>query len=75
MYEDGGEFINAWNVMLNEYNFREYERLRRIYDLTEKLFAAYKKQKKNSGGMNNTQLSVSLNSDLKDYLQSDYNLV
>nr|XP_016513209.1 PREDICTED: protein FAR1-RELATED SEQUENCE 5-like [Nicotiana tabacum] len=28
-----------------------------------------------SGGMNNTQLSESLNGDLKDYLQSDYNLV
>lgn len=60
--------------MLDRYSLRENKWLQGIYALREKLFAAYGKQIF-SGDMNNTQLSESLNSDLKDYLQSDYNLV
>ncbi|XP_009799717.1 protein FAR1-RELATED SEQUENCE 5-like isoform X2 [Nicotiana sylvestris] len=71
-YEDEVEFIDSWNTILDEYNLHENEWLQGIYTLREKLFAAYGKK---SGGMNNTQLSESLNGDLKDYLQSDYNLV
>ncbi|XP_016501813.2 protein FAR1-RELATED SEQUENCE 5-like [Nicotiana tabacum] len=73
-YEDEGEFIIAWTVMLDEYNLHANELLQGIYALKEKLFAAYRKQTF-SGCMNSTQLSESLNSELKDYLQSDYNLV
>ncbi|OIT30584.1 protein far1-related sequence 5, partial [Nicotiana attenuata] len=73
-YEDEEEFIDAWNNMLDRYSLRENKWLQGIYALREKLFAAYGKQIF-SGGMNSTQLSESLNSDLKDYLQSDYNLV
>ncbi|XP_060202428.1 protein FAR1-RELATED SEQUENCE 1-like [Lycium barbarum] len=60
--------------MLDEYNLRENEWLQGIYAFREKLFAAYGKNFF-SGGMNSTQLSESLNGDLKDYLQSDYNIV
>nr|XP_016514616.1 PREDICTED: protein FAR1-RELATED SEQUENCE 5-like [Nicotiana tabacum] len=73
-YKDEGEFLNAWNAMLDEYNLHENEWFQGIYALREKLFATYRKQTF-SGGMNSTQLSESLNSELKDYLQSDYNLV
>ncbi|XP_070013552.1 protein FAR1-RELATED SEQUENCE 5-like [Nicotiana sylvestris] len=73
-YEDEGEFINDWTTMLDEYNLHENEWLQGIYALREKLIAAYRKQTF-SGGMNSPQLSESLNSELKDYLQSDYNLV
>ncbi|XP_060190807.1 protein FAR1-RELATED SEQUENCE 5-like [Lycium barbarum] len=74
VYLDEDEFINAWNSILDEYNLHENEWLQGIYALREKLFAAYEK-KFFSGGMNSTQLSESLNGDLKDYLQSDYNIV
>ncbi|XP_059310718.1 protein FAR1-RELATED SEQUENCE 5-like [Lycium ferocissimum] len=74
IYVDEDEFINAWNSMLGEYNLHENEWLQGIYALREKLFAAYGKNFF-SGGMNSTQLSESLNGDLKDYLQSDYNIV
>jgi len=73
-YEDEGEFINDWTTMLDEYNLHENEWLQGIYALREKLIAAYRKQTF-SGSMNSPQLSESLNSELKDYLQSDYNLV
>ncbi|XP_070014354.1 protein FAR1-RELATED SEQUENCE 5-like [Nicotiana sylvestris] len=73
-YKDEGEFINAWTAMLDEYNLHENEWLQGIYALREKLFATYRKQTF-SGGMSSTQLNESLNSELKNYLQSDYNLV
>ncbi|XP_075091674.1 protein FAR1-RELATED SEQUENCE 5-like [Nicotiana tabacum] len=66
--------MDTWNTMLDEYNLHENEWLQGIYTLREKLFAAYGK-KTFSGGMIITQLSESLNGDLKNYLQSDYNLV
>ncbi|XP_075103764.1 protein FAR1-RELATED SEQUENCE 5-like [Nicotiana tabacum] len=66
-YEDEAEFMDAWNIMLDEYNLHENEWLQGIYALREKLFAAYGK-KTFSGGMIITQLSESLNGDLKDYL-------
>ncbi|XP_075088489.1 protein FAR1-RELATED SEQUENCE 4-like [Nicotiana tabacum] len=42
-YEDEAEFMDAWNIMLDEYNLRENEWLQGIYALREKLFAAYGK--------------------------------
>ncbi|XP_075103798.1 protein FAR1-RELATED SEQUENCE 5-like [Nicotiana tabacum] len=73
-YEDEENFMDTWNTMIDEYNLHENEWLQEIYVLREKLFAPYRK-KTFSGGMNITQLSESLSGDLKDYWQSDYNLV
>ncbi|KAG5546375.1 hypothetical protein RHGRI_018528 [Rhododendron griersonianum] len=68
------EFVMAWNAMLDEYNLRGNTWLQRIFDLREKWARPYVRWAW-SAGMNSTQLSESFNSDLKDYLRSDHNLV
>ncbi|KAI8564273.1 hypothetical protein RHMOL_Rhmol03G0168700 [Rhododendron molle] len=73
-YEEEEEFVMAWNAMLDEYNLRSNAWLQRIFDLREKWARPYTRWAW-SAGMKSTQLSESFNSDLKDYLRSDHNLV
>ena len=60
--------------MLNEYSVHDNDWLQSIYDLRVKWARPWVRWAW-SVGMKSTQLSESINSDLKDYLKSDYNLV
>ena len=73
-YEDEGEWELAWNEMLHEYDVDDNEWLKSIYDLRLKWATPWVTWAW-SAGMKSTQLSESINSDLKDYLKSNYNLV
>ncbi|CAL5426431.1 unnamed protein product [Camellia sinensis] len=73
-YEGVEEFLTAWKAMLDEYGVYNNTWLRSIFELKEKWVRAYVKWGW-SAGMKSTQLSESLNADLKDCLRSDHNLV
>ena len=74
LLEEEGEFLNAWNVLLVEHNVSEDSWLSMIFQLKEKWAWAYVR-KHFTAGMRSTQLSESFNSELKNYLKSDLNLV
>lgn len=68
-YEDEEEFENKWKKMLDDYNLVENTWLTRIYGKREKWAKAYMKNSFTLG-IRSTQMSESVNSDLKDYLKS-----
>ncbi|XP_038699627.1 protein FAR1-RELATED SEQUENCE 5-like [Tripterygium wilfordii] len=68
-YEDMEEFENKWKKMLQDNNLMENSWLARIYEKKEKWAKAYMKNSFTLG-IRSTQISESLNSDLKDYLKS-----
>jgi zinc finger SWIM domain-containing protein 3 len=74
VWEDEEELLIAWDAILHKYNVRENSWLQRLFEVKEKWAKAYVKMSF-SAGINSTQLSESLNSGLKNYLQSDYDIV
>jgi zinc finger SWIM domain-containing protein 3 len=68
------EFLVAWDELLHKHNACDNSWLKRLFEVKEKWAKAYVKMSF-SAGMTSTQLSESLNADLKDYLQSDYDIV
>ncbi|XP_058721616.1 protein FAR1-RELATED SEQUENCE 5-like [Vicia villosa] len=74
LHEEEGEFLNAWNVLLAEHNVLKDSWLHSIFQLKEKWAWAYVR-KKFTAGMRSIQLSESFNSELKNHLKSDLNLV
>ena len=60
--------------MLSYYNVQEDSWLSSIYKVKEKWAKCYMKNTRTLG-MRSTQLSESLNGDLKDYLKSDLDLL
>ncbi|KAK9289088.1 hypothetical protein L1049_017559 [Liquidambar formosana] len=73
-YEEEDEFCNAWEEMLVQYNLVENNWLHSILKIKEKWAKAYVRRTF-SAGMRSTQLSESLNSDLRNYLNSDLDIV
>jgi len=73
-WEEEEEFLSAWNDILHKHNVYDNSWLQRLFEVKEKWAKAYVKMSF-SAGMTSTQLSESLNADLKDYLQSDYDIV
>ncbi|WJX30659.1 hypothetical protein P8452_19175 [Trifolium repens] len=74
VYEEEGEFLKAWNVLLVEHNVSEDSWLHIIFQLKEKWAWAYLKFFF-TAGMRSTQLSESFNVEMKNHLKSDLNLV
>ncbi|XP_028080652.1 protein FAR1-RELATED SEQUENCE 5-like [Camellia sinensis] len=73
-YEEEEEFFAAWNAMLDEFDVHDNSWLQSIFHLRKIWVRAYVRWTW-SVGMKSTQLSESLNADLKEYLRSDYNLI
>ncbi|XP_028122699.1 protein FAR1-RELATED SEQUENCE 5-like [Camellia sinensis] len=73
-YEEEEEFFAAWNAMLYEFDVHDNSWLQSIFHLRKKWVRAYVRWTW-SAGMKSTQLSESLNADLKEYLRSYYNLI
>jgi zinc finger SWIM domain-containing protein 3 len=73
VWEEEDEFLSAWDAILHKYNVCDNSWLQRLFEVKEKWAKAYVKMSF-SAGMTSTQLS-SLNANLKDYLQSDYDIV
>ena len=72
-YDNESEFKEAWNKMIQTYTIKDLSWLNGIYKLKEKWANCYMKRVVTLG-MRSTQLSESLNRDLKDYLKSDLNM-
>ncbi|XP_062173634.1 protein FAR1-RELATED SEQUENCE 5-like [Alnus glutinosa] len=74
VWEEEDEFLSAWDTILHKYNVCDNSWLQRLFEVKEKWAKAYVKMSF-FAGMTPTQLSESLNANLKDYLQSDYDIV
>jgi zinc finger SWIM domain-containing protein 3 len=73
-YEDETEFENAWKKMIQTYNGGSVSWLDGIYKLKKKWARCHMKNAFTLG-VRSTQLSESLNGDLKAYLKSDLGIV
>ncbi|XP_038711749.1 protein FAR1-RELATED SEQUENCE 5-like [Tripterygium wilfordii] len=73
-YESETEFEEAWKILRETYSVQDSSWLDGIYQLKEKWAKCHLK-KAFTLGMRSTQLSESLNADVKDYLKSDLNIV
>nr|XP_011468393.1 PREDICTED: protein FAR1-RELATED SEQUENCE 5-like [Fragaria vesca subsp. vesca] len=73
-YEEEYEFLAVWDAMLTEYNVYGDEWFKRIFEVRRKWAYAYVRGQW-CARLQTTQISESINGDLKDYLQSDHNLV
>ncbi|TXG60911.1 hypothetical protein EZV62_012274 [Acer yangbiense] len=73
-YDEEDEFLAAWEKMLTEYNLHENVWFKRTFEVRKKWAYIYVRWTW-SAGLKSTQVSESINSDLKDYLQSDHDLV
>ncbi|XP_059455217.1 protein FAR-RED IMPAIRED RESPONSE 1-like [Corylus avellana] len=74
LWEEEEELLTAWDAILHKYNLHDNSWLQRLFEVKEKLAKAYVKMSF-SAGINSTQISESLNASLKNYLQSDYDIV
>ncbi|XP_043721189.1 protein FAR1-RELATED SEQUENCE 5-like [Telopea speciosissima] len=73
-YENEEEFENAWKILLDDYQLENNSWLARIYSIKHKWARCYMKYTFTLG-VRSTQLSESINSDLKDYLKPTLDLV
>ncbi|XP_042485287.1 protein FAR1-RELATED SEQUENCE 5-like [Macadamia integrifolia] len=73
-YDVEDEFETTWYNLLNEYDIKDNAWLQRIYGLKSQWAKCYMKNSFTIG-IQSTQLSESLNSDLKDYLKSTLDVV
>ncbi|XP_062158768.1 protein FAR1-RELATED SEQUENCE 5-like [Alnus glutinosa] len=73
-YEDVAEFQNAWDEIIQKYNVESVSWLVGIYKLKTKWARCHMKNAFTLG-VRSTQLSESLNGDLKAYLKSDLGIV
>ncbi|KAK0596973.1 hypothetical protein LWI29_020610 [Acer saccharum] len=73
-YDEEGEFLAAWEKMLTEYNLHENDWFKRTFEVRKKWAYTYVRWTW-SARLKSTQVSESINSDLKDYLQSNHDLV
>ncbi|XP_043705054.1 protein FAR1-RELATED SEQUENCE 5-like [Telopea speciosissima] len=73
-YQDVEEFENAWKKLHDEYQLENTSWLDQIYEIKEKWARCYMKYTFTLG-VRSTQLSESINSDLKKYLRSSLDLV
>ncbi|XP_042501706.1 protein FAR1-RELATED SEQUENCE 5-like [Macadamia integrifolia] len=73
-YDVEDEFETVWYNLLHEYDVKDNAWLQRIYGLKSQWAKCYMKNTFTIG-IRSTQLSESLNSDLKDYLKSTLDVV
>ncbi|XP_043700220.1 protein FAR1-RELATED SEQUENCE 5-like [Telopea speciosissima] len=73
-YEDVEEFQNAWKKLRDDYQLENISWLYRIYKIKEKWARCYMKYTFTLG-VRSTQLSESINSDLKEYLRPGLDLI
>ncbi|KAF7824330.1 protein FAR1-RELATED SEQUENCE 5-like [Senna tora] len=73
-YEEEKEFEEAWSQLLSDYNVHENTWVESVYSLKEKWAACYMK-KVFTLGMRSTQLSESLNADVKRCLNPDVDII
>jgi zinc finger SWIM domain-containing protein 3 len=73
-YEEEAEFQNAWDEMIQQYNVGLVSWLVGIYKMKTKWARCHMKNAFTLG-VRSTQLSESLNGDLKAYLKSDLGIV
>ncbi|XP_050291950.1 protein FAR1-RELATED SEQUENCE 5-like [Quercus robur] len=73
-YDGEGEFLTAWNKMLDKYDVRENKWLIDLFKLKEKWAQAYVKRTF-TARIKITQLSESFNANLKDCLRTNLNIV
>lgn len=73
-YEDEDDFINAWNNMLEKYNLKDNDWLRRLFNLKEQWALVYGRQTF-CADITTTQRSESMNSALKKYVSYKYDLL
>ncbi|KAF7802441.1 protein FAR1-RELATED SEQUENCE 5-like [Senna tora] len=73
-YEEETEFETAWSQLLLDYNIHENTWIKSTYSLKEKWAACYMK-KVFTLGMRSTQLSESLNADMKRCLKPDVDIL
>ncbi|KAK8939271.1 Protein FAR1-RELATED SEQUENCE 5 [Platanthera zijinensis] len=71
--EDDEKFEEAWEMLISSYSLTENSWIKAIYKIKEKWAKCYMKTTITLG-MRSTQLSESLNGDLKDYLKSSLDL-
>jgi zinc finger SWIM domain-containing protein 3 len=74
VWEEEEEFLNVWDALLHKHNVYDNYWLQCLFELKDKWVKAYVKMYF-SVRMTLTQLSESLNTSLKDYLQLDYDIV
>ncbi|XP_038678980.1 protein FAR1-RELATED SEQUENCE 5-like [Tripterygium wilfordii] len=72
-YGEEVEFEREWKMLLEKYSLKDNEWLLRMYSWKKKWARCYMKYAFTLG-IRSTQLSESLNSDLKDYLKCDFNI-
>ena len=73
-YEEECDFQTAWDKLLVDFNLQDNRWLNSLYKLKEKWAKCYMKNAF-SIGMRSTQLSESLNSDLKSCLKPDLDII
>ncbi|KAL6217755.1 hypothetical protein ACLB2K_010972 [Fragaria x ananassa] len=73
-HEEVEEFEDAWSAMLDRYNVCTNPWLLKTYEIKEKWAKCHMKEVFTIG-MRSPQLSESLNSDLKDHLKSDMDII
>ncbi|XP_043694297.1 protein FAR1-RELATED SEQUENCE 5-like [Telopea speciosissima] len=73
-YENEEEFENAWKVLLDHYQLKNNSWLAQIYSIKHKWACCYMKYTFTLG-VRSTQLSESINNDLKNYLRPTLDLV
>jgi zinc finger SWIM domain-containing protein 3 len=73
-YDDEKQFEESWRTLLVNYNAEEDPWLRRAYSLKEKWASCYMK-KAFTLGMRSTQLSESVNADIKSFMNVDLDII
>ncbi|XP_071700220.1 protein FAR1-RELATED SEQUENCE 5-like [Rutidosis leptorrhynchoides] len=73
-YDDQQKFEKKWETIIDYYNVKENTWLKGIYEKKEKWAKCYMNDVFTLG-MRSTQLSESLNGDLKDYLNCELNIL
>ncbi|XP_042478523.1 protein FAR1-RELATED SEQUENCE 5-like isoform X1 [Macadamia integrifolia] len=73
-FEEEEEFHSAWNALLDKYDLQEHPWLNNLSKIKENWASPYMKRIC-TVGMRNTQLCESFNSDLRNFLKSDSDLI
>ncbi|XP_028108416.1 protein FAR1-RELATED SEQUENCE 1-like [Camellia sinensis] len=73
-YEDEHELVEAWDSLIHKYNLQENLWIKKTWELREKWAHVYMKLVY-AAGMRSTQLSESLNAELKRNLKVDHNII
>jgi zinc finger SWIM domain-containing protein 3 len=72
--EEEGDFINAWNNLLDKYKLRDNDWLERLFKKREKWALVYGRNTF-SADMVSTQRSESMNNELKGYISVKYDIL